>query len=404
MNYRLTLWMAMVILLFSCKEKGNVVQNGQSNFAIDSLIVELNDFQKTEVLPGFAVSIFTKDTILFQEGFGYSNLKSKSPYSVDNVQIIASITKTLLGVAVMKLVEDGKLDLEDSINDIIPFKVKNPFYPNEKITIRHLATHTSTIGDTKNSDKGYRFEKPLELEKFSDDYIEILPLLNKTEKYSMSQFLEKKLTKNGEWHEKQVFLNERPGTKYEYSNLGIALLAYIIEIKKGESFDEFTEELLLNPLGMNSSTWKLEKAKNNNHITYYNEFYNEVPKYQIITYPDGGLYSSVSDMTRYIQEMMKGLEGESSIMTKKSYQEMMKKQFDGEELTEGICWDLSFEGLIGHAGNDFGTTTLMYFSPETGIGRILFTNISIEREEQEKIFYEIYNLLFKYDLTNKINR
>ena len=129
-----------------------------------------------------------------------------------------------------------------------------------------------------------------------------------------------------------------------------------------------------------------------------------MPKYQIITYPDGGLYSSVSDMTRYLQEMMKGLEGKSSIMTKKSYQEMMRKQFDGEELTEGICWDLSFEGLIGHAGNDFGTTTLMYFSPETGIGRILFTNISIEREEQEETFYEIYNLLFKYDLIKETSR
>jgi len=341
---------------------------------------------------------------LFQRGFGYSNLKNKSPYRIDNVQIIASITKTLVGVVVMKLVEDGKLDLDDSINNILPFEVHNPFYPNENITVRHLATHTSTIADTKNSDKGYRFEKPLVLEEFSDDYIEILPLYNKTEKYSMNEFLEKKLTTYGEWYEKQVFLNERPGIRYAYSNLGIALLALIIEIKTEKSFVEFTEELLIKPIGMDASTWNLEEAKNNKHITYYNEFYNEVPQYQIITYPDGGLYSSVSDMTRYLQEMMKGLEEESSIMTKKSYQEMMRRQFDGEELTEGICWDLSFEGLIGHAGNDFGTTTLMYFSPETGIGRILFTNISIEKEEQEEIFYGIYNLLFKYDLTNKASK
>jgi hypothetical protein len=55
--------------------------------------------------------------------------------------------------------------------------------------------------------------------------------------------------------------------------------------------------------------------------------------------------------------------------------------------------------LIGHAGNDFGTATLMYFSPKTGIGRILFTNISIETEEQENAFYEIYNKLFEYDFS-----
>jgi CubicO group peptidase (beta-lactamase class C family) len=394
----------MVILLFSCQEKGKKVQQYQPKKAVDSLLIELNDFSKKEILPGFAVSIFTKDSILFQKGFGYSNLKNKSPYSTDNVQIVASITKTLVGVALMKSVEDGKLELDDSINDILPFEVKNSFYPKEKITVRHLATHTSTIADTRNSDKGYRFEKPLKLEEFSDDYIEILPLLNKTENYSLREFLEKKLTKDGEWYEKQLFLNEKPGTNYEYSNLGIALLALIIEIKTGESFDEFTEEILLNPLGMNSSTWKLEEAKNKNHVTYYNEFYNEVSKYQINTYPDGGLYSSVSDMTRYLQEMMKGLEGESSIMAKKSYQEMMRKQFDGEELTEGICWDLSFEGLIGHSGNDFGTSTLMYFSPETGIGRILFTNISVEKVEQEETFYGIYNLLFEHDLIKIASR
>ncbi len=398
----------LLLLVFSFIEKGNAAQKDQPNAAVDSLTVELVNFQKREALPGFAVSVFTKDSILFQKGFGYSDLQNKSPYSVDNVQIIASITKTLVGVALMKTVEDGKLTLDDPINDILPFEVQNPFYPNEKITVRHLATHTSTIGDTNASDKGYRFEKPLVLEAFSDDYtdeyIDLLPLYNKMEPYSMSDFLEKKLTQNGEWYEKEVFLNETPGTKYEYSNLGVALLSLIIEIKTGKPFDQFTEELLLNPLKMNSSTWALEEAKSNNHITYYNEFYNEIPKYRIITYPDGGLYSSVSDMTRYLQEMMKGLQGESAIMNKNSYQEMVRRQYDGEELTEGLCWDLSFGGLIGHAGNDFGTTTLMYFSPKSGIGRILFTNISIEKEKQEETFYEIYNSLFKYDLANKASR
>ena len=403
MKYKLPVWVALALILFSCQQKEKVVQEEKRYNAIDSLMIELDSFQMKEVLPGFAVSIFTKDSILFQKGFGYSNLKNQLPYSVDNVQIVASITKTLVGVALMKSVEDGKLSLDDSINDILPFVVQNPFYPEEKITVRHLATHTSTIADTENSDKGYRFEKLLQIEKFSDDYIKLFPLYNKRETYSMSEFLEKKLAIDGVWYEKQAFINEKPGTSYAYSNLGTALLALIIEIKTGKSFDECTDELLLNPLEMNTSSWKLEEAKTKKHVTYYNEFYNVIPNYQIITYPDGGLYSSVRDMTKYLQEMMKGYAGESSIMSKESFQEMMRKQFDGEELTEGICWDLSFDGLIGHAGNDFGTTTLMYFSPKTGIGRILFANISIESEEQADIFYGIYNMLFKYDLLNEPN-
>jgi len=62
------------------------------------------------------------------------------------------------------------------------------------------------------------------------------------------------------------------------------------------------------------------------------------------------------------------------------------------------------DDLIGHAGNDFGTSTVAYFSPSTGIGRILFSNISIEKEEQADTFYGIYNLLFEYDFKHKGDR
>ena len=136
----------------------------------------------------------------------------------------------------------------------------------------------------------------------------------------------------------------------------------------------------------------------NQQTTYYNELYNEIPNYSIVSYPDGGLYSSVADMTLYLQEIMRGLKGKSDLLSQASFEEMVSKQFEGEDLYDGICWDLSFEGLVGHAGNDFGTGTLMYFSPETGIGRILFTNISIETESQENAFYGIFNSLFACDL------
>lgn len=378
--------------------------NNESTKQIDSLTIALQKYQDKNILPGFVVSIFTKDSILYQKGFGHSNVPNKLPYNEENVQMIASITKTLIGVSLMKLIEEGKLKLDEPINDILPFEVINPKFPEIPITLKHLATHTSSIGGSKNSDKGYRFKTPLKENEFPEVWQPLLEKYNKTEEISMAKFLELKLNKEGKWYEASVFNHSQPGSEYEYSNLGATLLAHIIEISTDKNFNDFTTEYILQPLKLSASTWNIDEVEEKSHISYYNEIYNEIPKYYIITYPDGGLYSSVSDLTKYLQEMMKGYNGESNLLSKESFREMMSQQYDKEELTEGLCWDLSIEGLIGHAGNDFGTSTLMYFSPESGIGRILFTNISTENEDQEETFYGIYNLLFKYDLSNNASR
>ena len=388
-----------VLIVMACKEKKSTEESSKQLILTqtDSLDIELNAINESKILPGFSVSVFSSDKVLYQKGFGMADLEKKTDFQPSTIQIIASTTKPFVGVALMKAIEEELLDLEDNINDILPYKVVNPNFPQQKITIRMLASHTSSISGTKKSDKGYRFETPLLASKFPNAYKPLLTNYNKTDNISMSDFLEKKLNSRGEWYDEEIFTKEKPGTSYEYSNIGIALLAHIIEMKTKISFDEFTKNLIIDPLDMKSSFWELNDVPLDKHTTYYNELKNKVPNYYIITYPDGGLYSSISDMTIFLQEMMKGYDGTSKIVSKESFREMMKKQFDGEKLTEGLCWDLSFDGLIGHSGNDFGTATLMYFSPETGIGRILFTNISTETEEQEDTFYGIFNTLFKYD-------
>lgn len=402
-NTLLLLLLSTVISIFACQQK-KVTTNSNDNYSEqqDALTTELQDIQNKNILPGFAVSIFTKDSILYQKGFGYADIKTKQPYSINNVQIIASITKTLIGVSLMKAIEDGKLTLDEKVNDILPFKVSNPKFPQKPITVKHLATHTSSIGSAKNSDKGYRFETPILKENFPEAHHKYFVDLNKTEDLSMSDFLEYKLSEQGRWYDESVYISSEPGTTYEYSNLGATLLAHCIEIRTEASFKEYTDKLILKPLEMNSSTWNLEEVNQAEEVTYYNEIMNEVPRYEIVSYPDGGLYSSVSDLTKYFQEMMKGHTGEGKLLNHKSYQEMMTKQYTDEELTEGLCWDLSMgTDLIGHGGNDYGTSTVAYFSPSSGIGRILFSNISIEKEEQSDTFYGIFNLLFKYNF-NKI--
>ena len=79
----------------------------------DSLKLVLEKYNQRNILPGFSVAIFNQDTIFFQESFGYADLESKKTYTSETVQNIASITKTFVGISLMKIVEEGKVNLED---------------------------------------------------------------------------------------------------------------------------------------------------------------------------------------------------------------------------------------------------------------------------------------------------
>jgi CubicO group peptidase (beta-lactamase class C family) len=127
----------------------------------DSITIGLTKLSKNSNLIGFAVAIVDKDSVVYANGFGYADLETKTPYTVNTIQPIASISKTLLGVALMKAQEMGKLNLSDNIKDYLPFKIYNPNFPNKKITIQQLANHTSSIIDGDQYDRAYIFKNPI---------------------------------------------------------------------------------------------------------------------------------------------------------------------------------------------------------------------------------------------------
>ena len=226
----------------------------------------------------------------------------------------------------------------------------------------------------------------------------MLPLYNESGHESLASFLRNRLIPAGNCYERDLFADTEPGTVYEYSNLGVALLGYILERVFEKPFNDYARINILGPVGMDHSHWNPAKVLPLNRVTYYNELYREVPPYRIITYPDGGLYSSVNDLTLYAQELFRCYEGRGQLLSQASTKELWRLQLEGDDLTDGLCWDLSFDNLVGHGGNDFGTATLMYLNPSTGVGRILFTNVSVETEAQEAVFYGIFNQLFAYDV------
>lgn len=356
---------------------------------------ELFTICNESIIPGFSVSIFTPDQVFFQESFGYSNLEKKIPYSLDTVQYIGSLSKPFIGVAIMQCIEKGLFSLDEDINNLLPFKVINPFFKDETITIRHLATHTSGIRDNfKFYIKTY----------FAPD----------EKRMELRDYLKKYLTINGEYYSKKNFTNLKPGSLYIYSNIGATLAAYIIEYQTGIPFYEYVRENIFKPLGMNNTSWFLNEinpqnlavgySKNKYNIntkTFFPSFrITPVPDYEIITYPDGGIRSNVQDLTRFLQAIMKNEKlDQEQFLLQQSIDEMLSKQLDSDKVmlkgNEGIFWNHMPNGLIGHSGGDPGITTFMYMNPEKTIAFCLLINYHDE-VIPKKDLQAIFNAISKF--------
>ena len=124
----------------------------------DSLDFKLTQaFNKTKV-PGFTAIIINKNGIAYQKSLGYANSKEHIPFTTQTIENIGSVSKTFIAVALMKAIELGYFSIETNINEILPFKVINPYFQDYPITIKQLTTHTSGIIDNDSIyHKSYKF-------------------------------------------------------------------------------------------------------------------------------------------------------------------------------------------------------------------------------------------------------
>lgn len=351
----------------------------------DTLTTKFEKLANTNSIKGFGVAIFTKDSVLYKNGFGYANTKNKIPYTTTTIQKIASISKLLLGVSVMKAQEMGILSLEDDINKYLPFKLINDRYPKDKITIRHLATHTSGLKKLAEYDlkalcfptkiPRIRNEIPFGLRKI---------ILNKTAKkintnkdLKLEEFLFNLYDLNGKWFNKNHFKNVKAGKEEIYSNNGASLLGLIIEKTSGMSYSKFIRKYILSELQMNNSGFDFEivkysKAKKSSLYHAGIEMPND---YKLILYPAGGFESNIEDFSKFMLAMARGYNDKSSILTKVSFNEMLKFPANSN-LNYGILWEIYPSSSIGHSGDIVGVRTYTYYNKNKDRGYIFFCNTS----------------------------
>jgi CubicO group peptidase (beta-lactamase class C family) len=202
------------------------IQAAASSTELDGFIEAEMQAQK---IPGLAACIVKSGKIVWSKGYGWSNVKRRVAMDPEStIQNIGSISKTVTATAIMQLREKGKFDLDDDINQYLPFPVRNPSHPDRLISFRSLLTHRSSIADSPAYSSSYACGDP---------------------GIDLATWIKAYLTVDGRYYVKEKnFHPWKPGEKYEYSNVGFGLLGFLVERLSGEPFDVFTKRSIFDPL------------------------------------------------------------------------------------------------------------------------------------------------------------
>ncbi len=330
---------------------------------------------------GFSMALIDDNGIYWSAAHGYADLEQQRPMSIDTLMNIASISKTLTGTSLMMLVEEGKLDLDRDVNEYLPFKVTHPGHPELPITTRQLLTHSSAIVDR---DAIY--------------FSETVYFPGADNPIGLGDFVQAYLSPAGRFYDSENFASYPPGSERQYSNVAYGLAGYLVEVLSGKPLNRFSAEKIFKPLGMNSTGWMLADIDTDQHAKLYEwsgEEKTPVEWYGLATWPDGGVRTSVRDLSRFFAAMIGGGELDGTrIMQKATVKAMFQPQFatgqvlevveDGENEQQAITWayrtSQSGKTVVGHSGGDPGVATHAYFYPDSGTGAILLVNTSSDSE------------------------
>ena len=356
---------------------------GKDSSSVSSCVMNVDKELSYLGVPGLSTVIVKNGRIACKAVAGMANIEENRPVEPETVFVWASVSKTVTAAAIMKLVEDGAIQLNDPINDYLPFPVRIPACARDSVTFLHLLTHTSSIVESEYkgvyADLYVKGDSPVTLGNFLKDYL---------------------LPRGAYYNKKKNFKKKCPGTVASYSNVGVGLLGYLVEVISGVSFEKFCRDRLFTPLGMNATGWKLSELNPERLAMPYSgkpsSGFKPLGHFGFPTFPDGLLRASAPQLARFLIMFMQSGELDGTrILSKKSVAEMSRVPFPHLDDDQGLIWYYDSFGprkrVLGHDGSDPGASSMMFFDPKDGAGVLLVANGSWNWDRAHKLM----NRLFK---------
>ena len=353
-NPFLKAWLALLLIAYTCP----LVVYAQPDEVEKSILALMSE----QPVIGLSVAVVRKNKVVYSRSFGSKDVENNIPLTDRDVFRIASISKSFSATAIMRLVDEGRLSLEDDVSPLIGFRVRNPAFPEKTITLRMLLSHRSSINDGQ----GY----------FTLDAIDP--------------------SKNPDWA--KCYNAFEPGTEYRYCNLNYNIVGTILERTTGVRFDRYINRTVLQPLRLYGGylvdsldagrfariyQYQSDSGRFLHSPAAYDPRRIEIASYVAgrstpIFSPTGGMKISAKDLAEYmVMHIRQGRHRGRRIISAKSASEM-QKPYRGEE-GYGLAIATTRElipGRVmkGHTGSAYGLQSLMYFDPSDGSGIVVISN------------------------------
>jgi len=324
---------------------------------VDSLF---NAYRNQYHLPGLAYGIVYGGKLIHKGYLGYADPEKKRLVNDASAFRVASMTKSIVAMAILKLRDEGKLRLDDAAEMYIP-ELKEQKYPYSDaplISIRHLLTHTA----------GFPEDNPWGDRQLAISNAEMLTMIKKG-----------------------VSFSNAPGVAFEYSNMGYAMLGYIIERVTGVSYQQYINQQLFSHLNMSASCWEYDKVPPGNLVYGYRRVGEKWVKQPMLhdgAYGAmGGLITTIDDFSKYVIAHLSAWpssdDQEAGPIKRSSLREMQQPwAFNNVQsgivsaYGYGLRWtrDTSARVMVGHSGGLPGFGSNWTILPEYGLAVISFSN------------------------------
>jgi CubicO group peptidase (beta-lactamase class C family) len=312
---------------------------------------------------GSSVALVRNGVIVERAHEGLRDRATAAPVDANTIFHWASITKTFTGIAIMQLRDAGRLRLDDPIVKYVPElrKVSNPFGPMEGITLRHLLSHSAGFRSGTWPWAGGEDWQPFEPPGW-EQLVGMMP-------YTRVEFA--------------------PGSKYQYSNLGLVFLGRVIEDVSGEPFETYVDKQILRPLGMTRTFFDRAPAYlrgDRSHSYFVTDAGLAEAPFDFdsgITVSNGGLNAPIDDMVKYIGF----LTGSKDTAAASRYAGVLKRASLEEMWTPvvpvspGVQMGLTFflethggQNYVAHSGGQNGFISHFYLHPASGAAYIVAFN------------------------------
>lgn len=317
-------------------------------------------------IPGLSIAVVRDEEIVYKKGFGARNKEKNLAATPDTLYGIGSCTKSFTALGILRLVEQGKLQLDDPVGNYLPIQIRQK---DEPITIHHLLTHSSGIPNLGSAETLIR--------RHCDIGETWVPLASEEDLYRFVNEAQSEVVKD-------------PGEHFFYFNTGYALLGEIIETVSDMSYPEYIRTHFLEPLQMERSTFLETKyQERDDTMTPYFQKEDAVKPtahpFDKFIYAAGGLLSSVSELTHYLTFLLReGEYNDSRLINPASLERAFSlhitrpRRFYGKEgygYGWGITKNFFNKTMISHGGSTGVSSAYLAFIPELNMGVATAANV-----------------------------